>query len=304
MTESNHLCDLWQHTTVKVFKHDPKSEVGLILKQWVILNKLENFNSVLNYNVDDFTPSGNLSCINGNGEILHITLMKGLFNLRWYIQHLIDENESGNESKNPLSHENWIKQANWKFIKYVIHHRHSMTPEQLKQRPFKESFKKQNEKLDTEEGESNEEEEESSTASEMSEYDSESYTPTEGEQEPNTTETHQVHSVLNNILHNEDNSSEPEDDSSEENSVNEIETYENNGEQNDVQDNKLLTTNLQVKLKTKVDGLITYSTDQQIFKFKVSSASNQEVWGVYTDFDSFFIVNGQLMPFYNIWVSM
>ena len=30
MTESNHLCDLKGHTIVKVFKHDSKSELGLI----------------------------------------------------------------------------------------------------------------------------------------------------------------------------------------------------------------------------------------------------------------------------------
>ena len=49
MTESNHLCDLWEHTIVKVFKHDSKSELGLMFKQWIIFNKLENFNSILNY---------------------------------------------------------------------------------------------------------------------------------------------------------------------------------------------------------------------------------------------------------------
>ena len=51
-----------------------------------------------------------------------------------------------------ISHENWIKQTNWKFTKFVIHHKHSMTPEQLKQKLFEEIFKKQHEKLDTEEG--------------------------------------------------------------------------------------------------------------------------------------------------------
>ena len=56
--------------------------------------------------------------------------------LRWYIQHLMDENED--EDENPLSHEYWMKQTKWKFIKYVIHHKHSMTPEQLKQKPFEE----------------------------------------------------------------------------------------------------------------------------------------------------------------------
>ena len=39
MTESNHLllCDLWQHTIVKIFKHDPESELGIMFKQWIIL---------------------------------------------------------------------------------------------------------------------------------------------------------------------------------------------------------------------------------------------------------------------------
>ena len=31
MKENNHLCDLWEHTIVKVFKHDSKSQLGLIL---------------------------------------------------------------------------------------------------------------------------------------------------------------------------------------------------------------------------------------------------------------------------------
>ena len=49
---------------VKVFKHDPKSELGLMLKDWVIFNKVENFHSTKNYPIHDFTPSGNLSFIN------------------------------------------------------------------------------------------------------------------------------------------------------------------------------------------------------------------------------------------------
>ena len=77
--------------------------------------------------------------------------------------------ESEDEAQTLLNHENWMKQTNWKFIKYVIHHRHPMTPEQLKQKPFEQNFKKQHEIHDTEKGESNEEEEKSSTSSEKSE---------------------------------------------------------------------------------------------------------------------------------------
>ena len=148
MRETNHLCDLWECTIAKVFKHDPKSELELLLKQWAIFNKLENFNSILNYTIDDSTPSGNLCYMNQHGDILHQTPLKELFYLRWYIQHLI--NQSEHENENPLNHENFMKQTNWKFIKYVIHHKHSMTPEQL--RSFEDIFKIQHENLDTEEG--------------------------------------------------------------------------------------------------------------------------------------------------------
>ena len=203
MTESNHLCDLWEHTIAKGFKHDSKSKLGLMLKQWTIFNKLENFNSILNYTIDDFTPPGILSYMNQHGDILHHTPLRPVFNLRCYIQHLMDQSED--ETQNPLNEENWMKQNNWRFIKYLIHHRRPMTPEQHKQKQFEESFKNQHEKFDTEEGESNEQEETSTTSSEMSEQDSESDATTEDEEEPNTAETH---NILNETTHDEENGSE------------------------------------------------------------------------------------------------
>ena len=53
----------------------------------------------------------------------------------------------------------------------------------------------------TEDGESNEEEEKSTTSSDKSEQDSESDRTTEDEEETNTTETHQIHNVLNKTIH-------------------------------------------------------------------------------------------------------
>ena len=37
----------------------------------------------------------------------------------------------------------------------------------------------------------------------------------------------------------------------------------------------------------KVEGLISYSTEQQLFKFKSNSGNNQELWGVNTYFSSY-----------------
>ena len=91
---------------------------------------------------------------------------------------------------------------------------------------------------------------------------------------------------MNETTHDEENASEAENDTSQEENVIEMQTYENNGEQNK-QEEELLTTNFEVEVKNrKNEGLITYSTNQQIFKLKVNSGTDQEVWGVYIDFQS------------------
>ena len=86
------------------------------------------------------------------------------------------------------------------------------------------------------------------------------------------TETSQVLTVFNKTKHHED-------DSSDDKSVIEIEPPQENGEQENGKQDKLLTTKFQIEIENrKVEGLITYSTDQQIFKFKVNS------WGVNIEF--------------------
>ena len=211
-----------------------------------------------------------------------------------------------------------------------------MTPEQMKINPIKPIIKvKTNEELDTEEGESNTDEQESnisikeedeySTFSDMSKQDSESdinvdetqhqenlYIPeilqnnttihdnddlihdenntSENEnifeietyehygekihetEESISTETSQVLTVFNKAIHHEDESSDDK-------SVIEIEPPRENGEHENGKQDKLLTTKFQIEIENrKVEGLIIYSTDQQIFKFKVNS------WGVNIEF--------------------
>ena len=63
MQETIHPSDLWEHTTTKIFKLNPKYKVDHMIRQRVIYNKLEDFNSLLNYTDEDFKPhgGGNLS---------------------------------------------------------------------------------------------------------------------------------------------------------------------------------------------------------------------------------------------------
>ena len=106
-------------------------------------------------------------------------------------------------------------------------------------------------------------------SSEKSEQECDPDISTEDEEESHTTET--IQNVSNKITHDEENSSEDEDDPSEDENVTEMQTYEINGEKN-VQEDKLLTTNFEVKVENRrVEGLIAHSTNQQIFKFKVNS---------------------------------
>ena len=168
----------------KILNHDLKSKMGIKLKEWVVFNKLEDFNSLLKSTDDDFTPIGNLCYINENGEMLPTTTLQGFYNLRWYIKHLIDENEyqyDDDEWTNSLSESNWIYQTNKTFIKYVNYTLQEMTPEQLEQNPItvhpNQKHDKEEGELNTDEQEStmsNKEEEESSTFSDMSKQDSES----------------------------------------------------------------------------------------------------------------------------------
>ena len=171
-----------------------------MIREWVIFNKLEDFYSLLNYIGDDFTPTGNLCYFKDNGEILHQTPLQELINLRWYIQHHIDESESDDdedEFDNLLSKENWMLQTNWKFIKYVIHIKHSMTPKQLKKNPIKPIIKVHpNQELDKDNGESTKDEEVSATSTELSEENSTSDTPTEATEESKQIEISQVPTVF------------------------------------------------------------------------------------------------------------
>ena len=188
--------------------------------------------------------------------MMSTTPLQMLENLRWYTQHLI--NESGylyddDESNYPLSEDKWMLQTHGKFMKYVLFTLHRMTPEQMKMNPNKPIIKvKTNEDLDKEEGESIKDEEESTeTSEELSEE--QKATPdiyTEDKEDSKSIETSQVHNVLNKSIGvpNEVDSQTMKD-------VTEIDVPKENGEHSNAKENKLLTTNFEVKVENrKVEG--------------------------------------------------
>ena len=59
MAENIELSCVWDHTIIKILNYDIQSKIGNMIKEWVVFNILEDFNSLLEYTDDDFTPSGN-----------------------------------------------------------------------------------------------------------------------------------------------------------------------------------------------------------------------------------------------------
>ena len=351
MSENIELSYVWDHTIIKILNHDIHYKIGNMIKQWVVFNKLEDFNSLLEYTDDDFTSTGKFCYINENGEKLHRKLIKEFYNLRWYIQHLVDLHEyqyGDNEWTNPLHESNWTYRTNKQFMKYVNFTLKEMTPEQMKMKPINPIIKvNTNEELDTEQGESNTNEQESpisieeeeefttseelieqySTSSDISKQDSESDINVDDIQHQENSYTHelQIHNTYNTTIHDKHNSIHDEYDTSEDENIIEIETLEHygekiheteesipvetsqvlpvfnkaihheddlsddksvieiepqeNGEQENGKQDKLLITTFQIEIENrKVEGLITYSTDQQVFKFKANT------WGVNIEF--------------------
>ena len=221
MSENIELSYVWDHTIMKILDHDIQSKIGNMIEEWVVFNKLEDFNSLLECTDDDFTPNGKFCYINENGEKLYRKLMKEFYNLRWYIQHLVDLHEyqyGDNEWTNPLHESNRTYRTNKHFMKYVNFMLKEMTPELMKMNPIKPIVKvNTNEELDTEEGESNTDEQESTISikeedeysifSDMSKQDSESdinVDDTQHEQNPHTPETLQIHNIYTTTIHNKD----------------------------------------------------------------------------------------------------
>ena len=87
-------------------------------------------------------------------------------------------------------------------------------------------------------------------------------TPTGSSEDSKSIETPQIPTVLIKSTH--DNADSPTFML-----TSEVEPTQENGEHDIAKENKLLCTNLTVEMENrKVEGLITYSLDQQIFKFK------------------------------------
>ena len=58
MPAISHLNPTWEHTLTDILNHDPKTQMGIIMRAWVNDNNMTDFTSMLTYTTDKFTPTG------------------------------------------------------------------------------------------------------------------------------------------------------------------------------------------------------------------------------------------------------
>ena len=129
------LSPIWEHTLTEILNHGNETELGAIMRSWVKDNNLEDMNDLLIHDLNDCTPTGSLSQYKVSAEAeetkpMPITRLKELYNLYWYIQHLILESEleyDDEEFDNPLHEANWLLQTKRKYMKFVIYNSSTAT---------------------------------------------------------------------------------------------------------------------------------------------------------------------------------
>ena len=126
---------IWEHTLTEILNHGNKTEVWIIMRSWVKDNNLEDMNDLVIHDLNDFTPTGNLSIYKVSAEAeetkpMPLTPLKELYNLYRYIQHLILESEfkyDDEEFENPLDEANWLLQTRGKYMKFIIYNSSTAT---------------------------------------------------------------------------------------------------------------------------------------------------------------------------------
>ena len=58
MPAISHLNPTREHTLTHILNHDPKTQMGIIMRAWVKDKDMTDFTSMLTYTADKFTPTG------------------------------------------------------------------------------------------------------------------------------------------------------------------------------------------------------------------------------------------------------
>ena len=129
MPAISHLNPSWEHTLTDVLNHDPKTQMGIIMRSWVKDNDMTDFTSMLMYTADKFTPTASLCYFKEKVDaetptMMPTILLQEVYNLRRYITHVMNESYYDPDDPDfghPLSEHNWLSQTRGKIMKPAIY---------------------------------------------------------------------------------------------------------------------------------------------------------------------------------------
>ena len=98
MPAISHLNPTWEHTLTDILNHDPKTQMGIIMRAWVKDNNLTDFTSMLTYTADKFTPIGFLCYYREKVDaetptMMPTNILQELYSLKRYITHVMNESD-------------------------------------------------------------------------------------------------------------------------------------------------------------------------------------------------------------------
>ena len=119
MPALSHLNHTWEHTLTDILNHDPKTQMGIRMREWVKDNDMTDFTSMLTYTAHKFTPTGSLCYykekLDSESPTMTPTkLLQELYSLRRYITHVMNESDFDPDYPDfdhPLSEHNWLSQT-------------------------------------------------------------------------------------------------------------------------------------------------------------------------------------------------
>ena len=88
----------WEHTLTEILNHDPKTQIGIIMRAWVKDNDITDFTSMMTCTADKFTSTGSLCHFKEKVDsetptMIPTKLLQELYNLRRYITHVMNESD-------------------------------------------------------------------------------------------------------------------------------------------------------------------------------------------------------------------
>ena len=114
MPAISHLNPTWEHTHHDILNHDPKTQMGIIMRVWVEDNNMTDFTSMLTETANKFIPTGFLCYYKEKVDaetptMMPTNLLQEHYNLMRYITHVMNESDYDPDDQDfdhPLSEHN------------------------------------------------------------------------------------------------------------------------------------------------------------------------------------------------------